>query len=222
MFTIPKFNAFVPALLIALTAVSVFGGVLRLTQLSGASVDFLPDSDRILAAANTAFVLHIVSSGFFCTVGAFQFSDGIRRRWPGWHRRMGIVVAATGLLVAMTALWLTLFFPAASNDNALLHTIRLIVAPAMAVFIVFGIFDATKRNLKRHQSWMIRGYALGAGAGTQVLLLGSWTFLFSEPEITTRSLLMGSAWAINFVIAEWFIYRKRTGRLKSSAAGAGT
>lgn len=217
----PKFNAFVPALLVALIAFPTLGGILRLAQMSGASINFLPESDRILAAASTIFVLHIASAGFYGIAGAFQFSDGIRRRWLGWHHRMGIVVAAAGLLVAMTGLWLTLFFPQASNDNALLQAIRAIVSSTMGMFIVFGVVDVMRRNISRHRAWMMRGYALGVGAGTQVLLLGPWTFLFAEPEITTRAILMGSAWAINLAIAEWFIYRKRVVRMSRGLAGAG-
>jgi len=58
----PKFNAFVPALLVALIAFPTLGGILRLAQMSGASINFLPESDRILAAASTIFVLHIASA----------------------------------------------------------------------------------------------------------------------------------------------------------------
>jgi len=216
MVSTSKFSAIVPALLISLAAVPVLGGILRLVQMSGASIDFLPDSDRILAGASTIFVLHIVSAGYYCIVGAFQFSIGVRGRWPTWHRRMGIVVATAGLLVSMTGLWLTLFFPPASVDNALLYLVRLIVAPTMAVFIVFGIFDAKRRNFERHRAWMMRGYALGAGAGTQVLLLGPWTFLLAEPDNATRAILMGGGWAINLFIAEWFIYKRRSHRLRTS------
>lgn len=215
-----NFNTIVPALLITLAAVPVLGGVMRLAQLSGATIDFLPESDRVLAAASPAFVLHIASGGFYFAVGAFQFSDGLRRRRPGLHRRMGFVVAIAGLLAAMTALWLTLFFPRANNDNDLLQGIRLIVAPAMALFIVFGITDAMQRNLKRHQAWMMRGYALGAGAGTQVLLHVLWVSLFAEPGTMTRAILMGSAWAINLLIAEWFISRKHRFRRQTSYSGA--
>jgi len=203
-----RFNTVVPILLLALAAVPVLGGVMRLVQLSGATIDFLPESDRILAAANPPFVLHIVGSGFFLVAGAFQFSHSIRRRWPMWHRKMGIVVAAAGLLAALSALWLALFFPPAVDDNALLHAIRLVVAPAMAGFILLGIVHAKQRRLDRHRAWMMRGYALGAGAGTQALLLGPWGFLFSEPGVMTRAILMGSAWAINLLIAESFIAKK--------------
>lgn len=209
-----KFNTFIPILLLALAAVPVIGGMVRLVQLSGATIDFLPESERILAAANTAFILHIVSSVFYIVVGAFQFSHNIRRRWPKWHRKMGMVVGVAGLFAAISALWLTLFFPPAANDNALLYIIRLIVAPAMAGFIVLGIIDAKRRRFDQHRAWMMRSYALGAGAGTQVLLLGPWTLL-SEPDVMTRAILMGSAWVINLIIAEWFIAKKKKRKPKN-------
>ncbi|MBS9718194.1 hypothetical protein J4E70_14670 [Pseudohalocynthiibacter aestuariivivens] len=46
----PYFNVLVPALLMALAAVPSLWKVFRLTQMSGASINFLPDSDHNLAA----------------------------------------------------------------------------------------------------------------------------------------------------------------------------
>lgn len=54
---------------------------------------------------------------------------------------------------------------------------------------------------------MIRAYALGQGAGTQLLILGPWTLLGGEPSGVTRDLLMSVGWAINVVVAEWIIRR---------------
>ena len=55
---------------------------------------------------------------------------------------------------------------------------------------------------------MIRAYALGQGAGTQVLVLGPWMLITGESGGLTRDVLMTVAWAINVVVAEVIIRRR--------------
>ena len=69
----------------------------------------MPADDRFLGWP-VALVAHIVGAAVFALVGAFQLVPGIRRRHPRWHRRAGRVLAVAGLMVAGSALWLTLFY----------------------------------------------------------------------------------------------------------------
>jgi hypothetical protein len=65
---------------------------------------------------------------------------------------------------------------------------------------------------------MIRGYAIGLGAGTQVLTHLPWFVLVDgRPGELARGLMMGAGWVINVVVAEWIIAR---GRQRRSAGGA--
>jgi len=57
---------------------------------------------------------------------------------------------------------------------------------------------------------MMRAYALGIGAGTQVLTSAPWLLLVGKPMGTTRTLLLGAGWAINLAVAEWFIWTRRS------------
>ncbi len=55
---------------------------------------------------------------------------------------------------------------------------------------------------------MIRAYAIGMGAGTQVLTHLPWFILMDvKPGETARGIMMGAAWVINLTIAEWIIRR---------------
>ena len=56
--------------------------------------------------------------------------------------------------------------------------------------------------------WMMRGYAIGLGAGTQALILMAGELIAGPPSEFSRALLMGAAWVINLAVAEW-ILRKR-------------
>ncbi len=58
-----------------------------------------------------------------------------------------------------------------------------------------------------HGAWMIRGYAIGLGAGTQVLTFLIWFLIGGPDNELGRSVVMGSGCAINIVVAEWAIRR---------------
>jgi uncharacterized membrane protein len=207
----------VPALLIALSVVPTLGGIARLASVSGrAAVG--PDDARFLAAP-APVVIHVISATLFCLLGAFQFSAGFRLRWPGVHRSAGKLLALCGLLTGATGLWMTAFYTIPSHlQGPLLYVVRLLVASAMIGAILVAWRTILRRDVPRHEAFMIRAYALGQGAGTQVLVLGPWMLLSGESGGLTRDLLMTLAWLLNLAVAELLI-RSRTRRPLPSPNG---
>ena len=78
---------------------------------------------------------------------------------------------------------------------------------AMVAFLLLGLRAIRRRDFIEHRNWMMRGYAIGLGAGTQVLTNLPWVLAFGTPTPAVRAILMGSGWAINLAFAEWFIRR---------------
>ena len=198
----------VPIALVALGTVPVIAGSLRLVELSGGAEAMPPDPRY--SAMPLPVVLHIVSATVFAMLGAFQFSPHLRRRRPGWHRRAGRVLVVAGLGVALSALWLNQFFPKAGATREVLYPLRMVFGVAMVVTIVLGFVAARRRDFARHRAWMIRSYAIGLVAGTQVFTLGFGGAILGHGHVTT-ALLMGAAWGINLAVAERTI-RKRSRR----------
>jgi hypothetical protein len=54
---------------------------------------------------------------------------------------------------------------------------------------------------------MIRAYAIGLGAATQIPVLMIAEIVGGHPGDLVRALLMASAWIINLLIAEWRLRR---------------
>jgi hypothetical protein len=52
---------------------------------------------------------------------------------------------------------------------------------------------------------MVRGYVIGLGAGTQAMLLLTGELIFGKPDVVARAPLMGAAWTLDLVVAEWII-----------------
>lgn len=200
----------VPAALVALGVVPVVAGSLRLAELSGGAA-VLPLDGRYTATP-VPVVVHIVCATVFALLGALQFAPGVRARRPAWHRRTGRVLVVAGLGVALSALWLNQFFPNPDADRQVLYPLRVVFGVAMVAGLVLGLLAARRRDFGRHRVWMVRSYAIGLVAGTQVLTLGFGGAVLGRAPVTT-ALLMASAWVVNLVVAEWALGRpaSRTG-----------
>jgi uncharacterized membrane protein len=208
--------AWLIAALLLLSAIPLAAGTFRLTQLAGGA-DITPANARFFASP-VPVVLHIVGAAVYIILGAFQFAPTFRRRWPGWHRVAGRLVVVCGLLVGLSALWMTLFYPWPKGDGALLYALRLLFGPAMIISIVLGFTAIRRRDVRRHRAWMMRGYALGLGAGTQALILLAGEVIAGPPSEFSRALLMGAAWVINLAVAEWIIRRRPAAPARTAAA----
>ena len=207
-----KADWLVPTGLLALGFVPLVAGALRLAQL-GTGAQLMPDNARFFDAP-WPVVLHIVGASLFCVFGAMQFAPGLRRRHPRWHRTAGRWLVPFGLLAALSGLWMTQFLasaaePPASFDGPAVYAMRLAAGGAMALSLGLGLAAILKRDIARHQAWMMRAYALGLGAGTQALTHLPW-FLFPaiQGELL-RALCMGAGWLLNVAVAEWLIARGR-------------
>ena len=204
MVTTNKTDWLVPMGLIALAFIPVVAGVVRLNLLVGGG-GVTPDSARFTAML-TPFVLHIVSATLFCLMGAFQFVSAFRRRSPSLHRVAGRVVAPCGILAALSGLWMTAVYAIpAELQGGLLYAVRIVVALSMTWAIMVSIRAILRGRVAQHRAWMIRAYALGQGAGTQVLILLPVTLIAGAPTFFFRDVLMASAWGLNVLLAEWII-----------------
>jgi uncharacterized membrane protein len=201
----------VPGALVILSLFPVVAGSLRLLELAGGP-HLLPDNPRI-DAVPAPVVLHIIAAAGYALLGAFQFSARLRRQ-PNWHRRSGRILVPAGLVVALTGLWMTLFYTGAPGGD-LLWAIRILVSSALAAAIVLGFTAIRRRDIAAHRAWMIRAYALAVGAGTQVFTQGAGQALFGTSELST-ALSIGAGWAVNAAVAEWVI--RRPGILRAGRA----
>ena len=55
----------------------------------------------------------------------------------------------------------------------------------MALAIVLGLAAIRRRDIARHRAWMIRGYAIGLGAGTQALTHAALDRCWSAPPASS-------------------------------------
>ncbi len=202
----------IPAGLILLSVVPIAAGAARLTELS-TGAEITPDNARFFAAP-LPVILHILSVSLYSLLGAFQFARGFRLRRHKFHRISGWMLVPAGLIAALSGLWMTLSYPWPEGDGVFLYWQRLAFGSAMLVSILLAVVAIRQRNYVRHGVWMLRAYAIGLGAGTQVLTHLPWFIFFGTPSEFPRALLMGAGWVINLAVAEWIISKRMNSKKK--------
>jgi uncharacterized membrane protein len=194
----------VPTALVALSAIPLTAGTLRLVQLAGGPA-VLPADDRF-AGFPLPLVLHVVGAAVYAIAGVLQFVPRFRRRHLAWHRRVGRLLAVAGLLVAVSALWMTLFYEPRPGTGDLLYMLRLVFGSAMAASLWLGFTAVRRRDIAAHRAWMTRGYAIGLAAGTQAFTEGIGGAVFGT-GVLAADVAKGAGWAINLTVAEYAIRR---------------
>ena len=191
----------VPASLLAVGIVPVVAGLARLDGLvtGQATADDARFFDNPLPVT-----LHILAVIPYSLLGALQFVPALRR--GAWYRAVGMTLVPLSLIATLTGLWMAHFYPWLTGDGEAVYVMRLIVGAAMTLSIVRGIGSLLHHEYAAHGAWMLRGYALGMGAGTQVLTHLPWfTFVGGRPGEGSRAVMMALGWIINAILAEYII-----------------
>lgn len=213
----PRGGWLVPAGLILLSLIPVFGGTFRLTELSGGAA-ITPDNARFFAAP-VPIVAHILGATLYSLLGAFQFVPALRGR-RSWHRVAGLVLIPSGLIAALSGLWMAVFVaPAPDAGGILLVVFRLVFGSAMVACILLGIGAIRRRDFSGHGAWMTRAYALGVAAGTQAIVFTMWIIGGGSTDELTTAVMMGAAWLINVAVAELVIHRRSRRAVAARSSG---
>lgn len=132
-------NWLIPAGLLTLSLIPVAADVFGVVQIGGGG-PITAENARFIAAP-VPIVLHILAAVVYCVLGAFQFSPGLRRRKPMWHRTSGRILVPCGLAAALSGIWLAhRYHPVsfsgpvpADYDGSFLYAIRVLVGLAMTL-----------------------------------------------------------------------------------------
>jgi hypothetical protein len=193
----------IPAGLIVLSLVPVIAGALRITELASGPV--VTEGNARFVHSPIPVIAHIIGATTYLLLGALQFVPRLRRGRPSWHRIAGRVLVPAGLIAAFSGMWMGVFYTRPVFDMV----VRLIAGTLMATFILLGLRAVLKKDFTTHRRWMIRGYAVGIGAGTQVFTALVWLLVTggAVADANTTVLLLVAGWVINLAVAEVVIRR---------------
>jgi uncharacterized membrane protein len=149
-------------------------------------------------------ITHFLCGAVALITGAFQFNTRLRLRFLNLHRWMGrlyIVVVLAGGVAALA------MAPHAFG-GIVAHSGFALLAVGWITFTLAAYINVRHGNLRAHQEWMIRSYALTLAAVTlRIYLPGSQIAGLSMAA--AYPVIAWLCWVPNLMLAEWFI-RART------------
>ena len=111
----------------------------------------------------------------------------------------------------------TYVFPEDLQGN-LLYWVRIVLSSSMIGFIGWAVIAIRSRNIFLHSALMLRAYAIGQGASTQTILgIGRMIVAGTEAMGPLRDGLMVSAWGLNLLVAEVFIWKPLSSPARQAA-----
>ncbi len=166
----------------------------------------------------TIVALHVVLGAFYLMFAPFQFVKRIRSRHLGYHRRMGRVLVAVGLVVGVTALFIGLVIPFSGWAE------RVVIGLFGGLFLfalVKGVVHIRAGRVAPHREWMIRAFAIGLSIATMRLIFVPALVIVADPtdgQIATLSVVSFTvAFVVHASLAEAWIRATRS----KSVSGAG-
>ena len=153
MTTATRIDWKIPLALLVISAIPIAAGIARLVGLAS-NTEFNGDSARFFAAP-VPVILHIISASIFSVLGALQFSTGLRHRSSQFHKVSGRIVVPSGVIAALSGLWMTTMYPIPPElQGGLLYGVRLLVSAAMVILIILSVIAVMRRDIAKHRAWM--------------------------------------------------------------------
>jgi hypothetical protein len=173
-------------------------------------------AQRLTYIAHTgSLMLHIATSIVALVVGPLQFLPAWRRRAKlAWHRWLGRLYLGGVILGSLSGLDMV----QRAHGGIPSHVGFSSLAILWLITAVMAYRRIRAKDIRSHQQWMIRNYALTFAAVTLRLwlgiLFGVLHLEFTEVYITVSWL----AWVPNLLVAEWIIHRLNQPRRAQTAS----
>lgn len=154
---------------------------------------------------HTAFYIHITFGGLALLTGWTQFSKRMRDRYLNPHRLVGKIYVASVFLSSTAGLYIAFF---ASGG-----IVCVIGFGALAVAWLISIAKAyatiLNHDIKQHENWMIRNYALAFAAVTLRVYLPFLSSVVFHDFIPAYRIVAWLSWVPNLIVAEIIISRRK-------------
>jgi uncharacterized membrane protein len=171
----------------------------------------------------TLVALHVVLGGVYLALAPFQFVKRIRSRHLAYHRRIGRLLVAIGVMVGATALFMGFVIPKGGLSE------RVVIGLFGTVFLVAlvkGFVHVRQRRVSLHREWMIRAFAIGLAIATaRLIFFPTLLITTTDPTDGRFGMLLAVALAVAFVlhvsVAElWIRATRRSGAPRAGGVKA--
>lgn len=162
----------------------------------------------------TITAVHVILGGVYLALAPFQFIQRIRVHWPRYHRWIGRLLVAIGLLVGITALFMGFVFPMSGWPESI------VIGAFGGLFLlalVKGFLYIRARQIAQHRAWMLRAFAIGLSIATMRVIFIPALILVGNPTDEQIAFLSVGSFIVAFTlhtgVAElWLRYTRRVGK----------
>ncbi|HEY1012967.1 MAG TPA: DUF2306 domain-containing protein, partial [Herpetosiphonaceae bacterium] len=177
--------------------------------------------DDLFARYPALTLIHIIPGLLFMGLWPLQFNRRLRAGGRSWHRRAGWVAVASGLIVGVTAIVMSVAMPAIGGPVQAAAT--LVFGAGFLAALGKAVWHIRRREIARHREWMIRAFSYGLAVATIRPIIG---FFFATSPLSglAPADFFGPAFWLGFALhaaaAEWWIRRTRRRAASAGSAGA--
>lgn len=151
------------------------------------------------------FYAHIYFGGVALLCGWSQFSKSWRTRYLKFHRLLGKIYVVAVSLSGLAGFYLA--FHATGGAIAGFGFGSLALLWLTTTIVAFTLIQ--KKQIERHQLWMIRSYALCFAAVTLRLWIPFFQAVLHFEFVEGYRIIAWLCWVPNLLVAEWIIFNKR-------------
>lgn len=155
--------------------------------------------------------IHVVLGALYLLFGALQFVPWIRQRFIGYHRTVGRLLAAAGLVIGATAIFIGVVIPFSGRPEQIVMSV---FGSYYLLSIVAAVFSVRRGDIDAHRRWMVRAYAIGSAVVTMRLIFIPLLIVTGAgTDVLAANLSIISftaAFVMHAVAAEWWIARTRS------------
>ena len=156
--------------------------------------------------------VHVVLGGVYLTLAPFQFVRRVRSRHLRYHRRVGRILVAIGLVVGATALFMGLVIPFSGWGE---RVIIGLFGTLFLVALVKAFVHVRAGRVALHREWMIRAFAIALSIATIRLIYIPAQLMVDDLTDAQNAVLWDTSFAVAFVlntlVAELWIRATRRG-----------
>lgn len=150
---------------------------------------------------------HILPGALFLLLAPLQFLPSIRQKHLQLHRWMGRVLVVTGLIVGVSALFMSFKLNIGGPNETAATTLFAIV---FLYCLIKAYRHIRRKEVERHREWMIRAFGVGLGVATTRPIVGMF---FAFRRLTPHEFFGIAFWmgfTITFLAAEaWVDYTRQ-------------
>lgn len=169
---------------------------------------------NMVQTAEGGSLLHFVGGAIVIIAGAFQFNAGFRSRYLTVHRWLGRIYVVGAIVGGLAGLYLAFY----SSGGLVAHFGFGMLALVWLGTTFTAYHHVLEGNIRIHQDWMIRSYALTLAAVTLRVYL-PLSQIAGIPFDDAYQTIAWIAWVPNLIVAEWYLVPRSNRRSKAQSAG---